>query len=1005
MHRQARSDQRCRPSNQRLVFPTFSCVALFALAVLVIAPKSFAFKILGIPLATSPSLNPESQPAIFVHWDLREFTDCKVPFAVSTSVVDLDGDGDTDDVDRGLATTAATAAMTSWNNCDPAVIVLFLQPAAPVANRAIRRDQTNVIDWGAGGTTDTAHPAPVGTAGLGNIPIIFPGANNALNSAPAAGDVFGILPDGTLVIASGADGDIDTTPAADDAWALGLALAANTNIVNPGDGVLDSLVFGDDAIAANVVNAGANGIVETFMNIQIGAAFGLTGIFANNQTGVIEEADILLQGDPANNVWRINQQDLINPAPTNIKDLQATLTHELGHAIGIAHTNDNQLVARRWGEPGSVSITPGANGVLEPATIAGLGGDDEIAGNQVFSGPNGISETVAAAGDTAVFPVNQGRPDDPAGDPQIIMAVGRGEDGVLEAGNGGDDWLDGNGDVRVGANGISESWLAIDQIPTMNQNTDPFLGSLEQQSLEIDDLAACNFLYTPDLGDAPDPWVGVFNEYQSNVHSNNPANPNPPASHRSLNGVALFPPALGPTHLFGYTQGDDVQVVMPGLAVGAGGIVVSPGKTGALESEVHGDDVVAGVNIVDGGNLIAESLAADYPNWFERLGPNEPPLENPSAECESNQVDVDPFDDGVFAPVMLVKGAPNPVGVLITHTSQAGRYAVGVATQRLYYNGYFDFPNNCVFDPFDIELWWNGSSTATHTASPNFVPPAAFGANRIVLNFNLDVPQTAADAFYARHRLDYGEDEGAVQNISGDNAPAQGAAQFGEVEDYYHFTSNEPFWRLTEGATYEHWALPAGNSGDPGEGDPVPAVADVFRNADGMPTLTVAGLLPGITDWLLEHAGRNGVWRLDIGTGGTLSFFIPNPPGPDVPPKDIWVHVVYLFGPPSIVVTDSAGDPAAPVGAPVITSLPDGWSHISVRFRIDFCPSFEFVRISPAGPTDPVLYVDQVTIDTICDKPIPPGIPTVSEWGLVVMVLLLLSAGTIVYRSRSTAVA
>jgi hypothetical protein len=259
--------------------------------------------------------------------------------------------------------------------------------------------------------------------------------------------------------------------------------------------------------------------------------------------------------------------------------------------------------------------------------------------------------------------------------------------------------------------------------------------------------------------------------------------------------------------------------------------------------------------------------------------------------------------------------------------------------------------------------------------SPDFLPPAVFGANSIALDFDLVVPLAAADVFYSRHRLDYGEDEGTVQDISGDNNPAEGSAQFGEVEDYYHFTGDEPAWRLAAGATYQHWALPRKNSADPGEGDPIPAIADVFRNAFGVPDMIALGLAPGVTDWLVEHAGRNGVWRLDIATGGALEFFVPNPPNPDLP-KDIWVHVVYLFGPPSIVVRDPGGAVAAPVGAPVITALPDGWSHISARFRFPDCPPFEFVTISPPGPADPVLYVDEVTIDTICDKPKCGNCPT-----------------------------
>lgn len=48
------------------------------------------------------------------------------------------------------------------------------------------------------------------------------------------------------------------------------------------------------------------------------------------------------------------------------------------------------------------------------------------------------------------------------------------------------------------------------------------------------------------------------------------------------------------------------------------------------------------------------------------------------------------------------------------------------------------------------------------------------------------------------------------------------------------------------------------------------------------------------------------------------------------------------------------------------------------------------------------VFVDQVVVDTICtDEEYPIGqIPAVSEWGLVVLVLVVLAAGTIVLRRQ-----
>src|SRR5206468_3338195 len=62
-----------------------------------------------------------------------------------------------------------------------------------------------------------------------------------------------------------------------------------------------------------------------------------------------------------------------------------------------------------------------------------------------------------------------------------------------------------------------------------------------RRALTTDDTNGLNFIYTPDLGDAPDPTTG-FNFYQTLVHGS--------VFDHKLNGVDVFKAALGPEHLF-----------------------------------------------------------------------------------------------------------------------------------------------------------------------------------------------------------------------------------------------------------------------------------------------------------------------------------------------------------------------------------------------------------------------------------------------------------------------
>lgn len=290
--------------------------------------------------------------------------------------------------------------------------------------------------------------------------------------------------------------------------------------------------------------------------------------------------------------------------------------------------------------------------------------------------------------------------------------------------------------------------------------------------LTADDELALNFLYTPDLGDAPDPTVS-YNFYQTLVHST--------TASRTLNGVQLFFPGRGPEHLFDYWPEDTLKL--------------------------------------------------------EWLGPT---TDGSAAECEALVTDLDLSDDGVqFLQSPLYRGVPNGVKVFVYYRD-AARYANNAA-QRLYVNGYFDWPNDKHFDPPEREIWWAGDPTnGTFAASATWT--GAFYGNPGVIELTFQVtPPVNAPSVWSRFRVDLGEDEGRVANYNGDLWPAEGGAQFGEVEDYYVPTTNPPPTAVLVGRFEGHvagrgvdlsWSTPQGG---------VSTRANLYRTAAGTGEETLLG--------------------------------------------------------------------------------------------------------------------------------------------------------------------
>ncbi|MHC4695068.1 MAG: CFI-box-CTERM domain-containing protein, partial [Planctomycetota bacterium] len=160
------------------------------------------------------------------------------------------------------------------------------------------------------------------------------------------------------------------------------------------------------------------------------------------------------------------------------------------------------------------------------------------------------------------------------------------------------------------------------------------------------------------------------------------------------------------------------------------------------------------------------------------------------SEADSIQVDADLFDDGVIFKSVLLAGVPTDVDVTVTvaNSMDPTRYDPGDPQKRLYLNAWFDWNADGDWDDPGEKVIGTGSGIFYPGYADDTVvidPGIEFGGtNSALYTFAITPPVDWAIGGYARFRLDYGEDGGAVQNISGNLSGYTGAAQYGEVEDY-----------------------------------------------------------------------------------------------------------------------------------------------------------------------------------------------------------------------------
>lgn len=300
---------------------------------------------------------------------------------------------------------------------------------------------------------------------------------------------------------------------------------------------------------------------------------------------------------------------------------------------------------------GGVVVGPGPNGMLESQPM----GDDIVVGTDIVDGGNLVADSfantygsvVGALAFTAIFFNNQtGRiiEADVTFDPTWTWVVNPLTNDCAPPPDSFN--VAGTAIHEIGhfigiAHPILPNPAAADAAdgvtPTMHAFACPaFGGNNFDQTLENADVDPCNFLYCPDLGDAPDPWMGVFNQYPTLVHL--------VGAGRVLNGLQLDAPAQGAEHIFG---------IKP----------VQGGRNWTYE-------------------------------WLARFnGPGVTP------ECEANVVDKDPLDDGVtWFPNPPIWGRPLTVTAWIKYASDNSGNSHNYPARGLFANAWIDLNQNCVWE-------------------------------------------------------------------------------------------------------------------------------------------------------------------------------------------------------------------------------------------------------------------------------------------------------------------
>lgn len=648
-------------------------VAVATLAAAVPAEAQSNYRLVTRKPAPSSSITvPADTKQPLVHWDLREFPNCQIPYTVFNA--------GPDGLTLAQWTAAVDAAFNTWQGVTPAVISFTRTPGSTAtASSGGAADGINLITYAGAGHADMGS-FPGNPSGVIGITATFVGANSKVNEA----DV----------------------------------------ILNDRDYQWNRSVQDFEAVRSGVAPFNVNNGQTVIVRVDGGAAQTITLAGVTNGAATANEVGSNLAGLAGVRVF------LAGPNRFRIVSRQHNGTGTIQVTGGTATPN--------LGLPGALTFTDTCD--IETITVHELGHFVQI------------HHSVSPGGG------------DVAGGP--IMCPGAPNTGTKRAAT-------------------------------------------------PEDAQALNFLYTPDLGDATDPAAGTPNQYQTRVHS---AAAQVPA--RTLNGVALTQIMKGPYQQFAHAGAapfqrdrfewlgtnedgheNECEARVPNQDNFDDGVTFTPAnpergrvnrirvtishsaQPGRYSQQTAYDDtcLVGGPGCNCGRQFPVGTTAADFP--FIGPGANNE-LQTTPNNCMTPAVGGDDQVDGMGR---ITVGANRRIDTIIEQNSFDRR--------RLYLNGYFDFDGNNKFDPADLRVWWEGIPRVaagngfpfvngeTLVTSNNWQGTTYFD-NRTVVDFDVFVPLNAPEDFYARFRLDYGEDEGRRANFSGDNAPAEGAGQFGEVEDY-----------------------------------------------------------------------------------------------------------------------------------------------------------------------------------------------------------------------------
>jgi len=126
-------------------------------------------------------------------------------------------------------------------------------------------------------------------------------------------------------------------------------------------------------------------------------------------------------------------------------------------------------------------------------------------------------------------------------------------------------------------------------------------------------------------------------------------------------------------------------------------------------------------------------------------------------------------------------------------------------------------------------------------------------------------------------------------------------------------------------------------------------------------------------DWLPLYFGREGVWQLlnNRSLENFLNFIVPNANTFGDLSTIVRVQIEYhSVGYAPIVNVkyptdvDVSENDLEPVSVSSATTLPLGWKHSAMSFKLQGCPRYASIFMYPPERAD--IYINSVAIDTIC---------------------------------------